>query len=242
MPMLHQTDKMNAGTGCRPALVASGMAPAPLWAPAGRCDQTRRFNLPAAIVIVLLHIVALAALVMFKNHVVHKRETRLTVFDVAPTPPPQPAAEGAPEQAEMAERPVVAPQPVVQLPPRPVLAVPTMSEPVPQPMAAAPNAAPSAPPNIIQASDLGTRMVAGKPPHYPIESRRKKEQGAVVLSLVLGVDGAVSSISIVQSSGFARLDGAALDAVRRWLWEPTMRGGQPVMVRGVVEIPFILEA
>ena len=97
-----------------------------------------------------------------------------------------------------------------------------------------------APPSLIQAGDLGTQMVSGKPPRYPVESRRKREQGTVVLALTLGVDGTVESIAINRSSGHARLDTAARDAVRGWRWQPTIRGGQPVRVRGIVEIPFIL--
>lgn len=88
---------------------------------------------------------------------------------------------------------------------------------------------------------MGTKMVSGKPPRYPIECRRKREQGTVLLSLVVGVDGGVQTISIARSSGFASLDDAARDAVRKWRWEPTVRNGQPVMVRGVVEIPFVLQ-
>ena len=83
-------------------------------------------------------------------------------------------------------------------------------------------------------------MVSGKPPRYPIESRRKREQGTVVLALTLGIDGTVESIAINRSSGHARLDTAAFDAVRGWRWQPTIRGRQPVRVRGIVEIPFIL--
>lgn len=74
-----------------------------------------------------------------------------------------------------------------------------------------------------------------------MESRRKREQGTVVLSLTLSVDGGVSVISVAQSSGFDRLDDAALRAVRKWRWAPTVRNGQPVMVRGQVEIPFVLQ-
>ncbi|GLV24457.1 hypothetical protein TomTYG45_08980 [Sphingobium sp. TomTYG45] len=85
-------------------------------------------------------------------------------------------------------------------------------------------------------------MVAGKPPRYPIESRRKREQGTVILSLTLGVDGAVESLTIAQSSGFSRLDVAAREAVRSWRWKPMIRDGQPVRVKGVVEIPFVLRS
>ena len=108
--------------------------------------------------------------------------------------------------------------------------------------------APPAPPaisvgsGIVQGGDLGTQMIAGKPPRYPVESRRKREQGTVLLALTLGLDGAVESLSIAQSSGFARLDNAARDAVRGWRWKPVMRDGQPVRVKGVVEIPFVLRS
>ena len=93
-----------------------------------------------------------------------------------------------------------------------------------------------------QGGDLSAQMIAGKPPRYPIESRRKREQGTVVLTLTLGIDGAVDSIAISQSSGFARLDEAARDAVRKWRWSPVVRNGQPMRVKGVVEIPFVLRS
>ncbi len=89
--------------------------------------------------------------------------------------------------------------------------------------------------------DLSAQMVSGKPPRYPIESRRKREQGTVVLALTLGLDGAVESLTIARSSGFSRLDDAARDAVRKWRWRPMIQQGQPVKVKGVVEIPFVLQ-
>jgi len=93
---------------------------------------------------------------------------------------------------------------------------------------------------VVQATDLMARMVAGKPPRYPIESRRKHEEGTVLLSLVLGLDGSVQRISIARSSGFERLDKAALQAVRDWRWQPMMRNGAPITVQGVVPITFEL--
>jgi protein TonB len=85
-------------------------------------------------------------------------------------------------------------------------------------------------------------MIEAVPPKYPYESRRLKEQGTVLLDVQLAANGAVERISVRNSSGFPRLDKAALEAVRRWRWSPTLRGGQPVAVRGVVEIPFALTA
>lgn len=84
-------------------------------------------------------------------------------------------------------------------------------------------------------------MIAADPPHYPNDSRRKREQGTVLITVVVGFDGSVADASLSHSSGFARLDRAALSAVKRWKWSPTLRAGHSVMVRGIVEIPFILK-
>ncbi|HWU03496.1 MAG TPA: energy transducer TonB, partial [Novosphingobium sp.] len=104
---------------------------------------------------------------------------------------------------------------------------------------AAPAAAP-APAGPVSGGDLSAKRIVTVNPVYPLESRRQREMGTVVLNLLLGTDGRVSEISVATSSGFARLDRAALDAVRKWRWAPTTRNGEPVMVRGIVPIPFVL--
>ncbi|QGP77705.1 energy transducer TonB [Sphingobium sp. CAP-1] len=214
--------------------------------PVERYRARSRPNLPAIAAILLIHAVAIGALIQVRNHVQRMEAAKLTVVNLTPPPPP-PAAQTPPPPPSTPQ--VVAPPPIVQTPAPPV-PVQTSPEPVvvqspvpvtvvapsPSPTPAAPMAAPS----IVQAGDLGTQMVAGKPPRYPIESRRKHEQGTVVLTLILGLDGAVESLSVTQSSGSSRLDNAARDAVKGWRWRPTIRGGQPVRVRGVVEIPFVL--
>ena len=121
-----------------------------------------------------------------------------------------------------------------EIPPAPVLA--SVSAPAPD-VALLPLAAPS----VSEGGDLATRMVSGKPPRYPVESRRKREQGVVLLALTVGLDGCVEDIRVARSSGSRHLDRAALDAVKRWRWAPMMRDGQPVLVKGVVEIPFVLQ-
>lgn len=209
-----------------------------------RYGERRGINLPTVLVIVLIHGVLIFALLQARQHVQRVRETRLSVLNLTPPPPP-PAAETPPPPSTPQ---VNVPPPLVQVPVPPV---PIATTPEPTPVAvpvasvvsSAPVvAAPSAPaaPSTVQGGDLATQMLSGKPPRYPIESRRKREQGTVVLSLTLGVDGAVENLAIAQSSGFSRLDAAARDAVRTWRWKPTIRDGRPVRVRGVVEIPFVL--
>lgn len=214
---------------------------------ASRYGERRGINLPAVLLIIVLHAVLVAGLMQARQHAQRVREARLSVVNLTPPPPP-PAAETPPPPPSHPQ--VVAPPPLVHVPVPPV-PVATTPDPVPvqAPAPAVVNpvpvlAAPPAPavPSTVQAGDLGTQMVAGKPPRYPIESRRKREQGTVLLSLTLGVDGSVESLSIAKSSGFPRLDEAARAAVRTWRWKPLIRDGQAVRVRGVVEIPFVLRS
>ncbi|EQB19501.1 energy transducer TonB [Novosphingobium lindaniclasticum] len=181
---------------------------------------------------------------------------RLVVAQLeAPRPPaPPPPPKSAPQPL----KPVVQPVSPVVVPPPPVVltsapaTISTSPSPAPAPAPvpvfapeppapSAPAVAVAAPPRMENAGDLSSKMIAADPPRYPVESRRKHEQGTVVLLVILGTDGKVADISISRSSGFDRLDKAALSAVRHWKWSPTRRDGAPVMVRGLVEIPFVLQ-
>ena len=232
-----------------PAPVPSHLAPvvASVSSGASRYGQGARPNIAAIAAILLVHAALIGAVLQARSQVQKAQEARLTVVNLTSAPPP-PAAEAPPPPPATPQ--VVAPPPIVRTPTATPPAIQTTPDPVPvaapvpvamiAPAPAPVPAAPPAPPSLIQAGDLGTQMVSGKPPRYPIESRRKREQGTVVLALTPGIDGTVESIAINRSSGHARLDTAARDAVRGWRWQPTIRGGQPVRVRGIVEIPFIL--
>jgi len=223
-----------------PARVTLPVSPV---ATAGRYGSGKGINLPAAIVVALVHVAIIGVIIQARTIYVQKKQEALSVVNLTPPSPPPPADEAPPPP----DAPVVAPPPIVVVPapPSPVIAAPEAPPAVPVPVAAVATPvsfAPPAAPSVVQANDLMARMVAGKPPRYPIESRRKHEEGTVVLSLVLGLDGSVQSISIARSSGVERLDKAALQAVRDWRWQPMMRNGAPVQVKGLVEIPFILKA
>ena len=64
-------------------------------------------------------------------------------------------------------------------------------------------------------------------PAYPPMSRRLGETGRSVIRVLVGADGSAKSVRLQRSSGFDRLDQAALDAVRRWRFVPGTRGGVP---------------
>jgi len=62
-------------------------------------------------------------------------------------------------------------------------------------------------------------------PVYPAASIRSGESGSVVLSLQIGIDGRVTDSRIVTSSGFSRLDQAALQALTRCSFKPGTTDG-----------------
>jgi protein TonB len=75
----------------------------------------------------------------------------------------------------------------------------------------------------VDASFRGNRI-----PDYPQMSRRLGEQGAVVLRVMISPDGRAGEIQLSKSSGHARLDRAAIEAVREWRFVPALKGGRPV--------------
>lgn len=57
-------------------------------------------------------------------------------------------------------------------------------------------------------------------PHYPLVSRRLKEQGLVVVRLCVNDQGIVGESFVSQSSGFQNLDQSALKALSQWRFVP----------------------
>jgi protein TonB len=76
------------------------------------------------------------------------------------------------------------------------------------------------------------------PPTYPPQSRRLGEQGIVKWRVLIGIDGKASEPVLAQSSGFARLDEAAKQAVLTWRYVPGKRAGVAEAMRYVVPIHF----
>lgn len=79
-----------------------------------------------------------------------------------------------------------------------------------------------------------------KPPYPPL-SRRMGEQGKVVIRTLIGADGMAQEASIHQSSGFDRLDQAALATARKWRYVPGKRAGVAEAMWFNVPFTFVLE-
>lgn len=197
----------------------------------------RRPNWTSIVAILLVHVALLYGLVTFDVIQVTPKKKALVVDLIAEPPvPPAEKPEPQPIVVEKVEPVVIAPPQIVQTlaPPPPQIMVTTMPPP-PKPLAA-----PAPPAGPVSLGNLEERLLEYTPPRYPMESRRKKEQGTVLLRLLIGTDGRVAEISIAQSCGFERLDQALLQAARKWRWQPMIRNGEPVPVRGVLPFTWAL--
>ena len=65
-------------------------------------------------------------------------------------------------------------------------------------------------------------------PDYPRISKRRGEEGTVILTVQVLDNGSVGTADIVQSSGFRRLDEAAIKGALKTTFSPAVRLGHPV--------------
>ena len=77
-------------------------------------------------------------------------------------------------------------------------------------------------------------------PAYPKLSRRLAEQGTVLLQIIILRDGRVGKVSLVSSSGFARLDKAAMQAIKTWHYVPATLDGQAIEYTYLQALSFAL--
>ena len=82
--------------------------------------------------------------------------------------------------------------------------------------------------------------LSNPPPDYPSTSKRMREQGRVLLRVLVSREGRPLAVDIEKSSGYGRLDAAALDAVRRWKFVPARQGDEPVEAAVLVPLDFAL--
>lgn len=158
-----------------------------------------------------------------------------------PKPPqPQPAPKKAPT-------PPPAPRPVATPSPAPAPNAPTgvtetqpPAPPIAAPVAQSAPPAPPAPPRVELPTSEADYLQNPKPA-YPPMSKRLGEQGRVVVRVLIGVDGTARDAKVVQSSGYDRLDQAALETVLKWRYVPGKRGGVPEAMSYNVPINFVLE-
>jgi len=65
-------------------------------------------------------------------------------------------------------------------------------------------------------------------PVYPRISRRRSEEGTVILSINVLANGTIDGVSMVESSGYHRLDDAALKAAQQTTFTPAKQLGRNI--------------
>jgi len=91
-------------------------------------------------------------------------------------------------------------------------------------------------PPALQSEELSVSCTDRTPPPYPRLSARLGEQGKTVLLVELDESGKMARVTVKTSSGFTRLDEAAVNAVKSWRCTPARQNG--VAVRSFALQPF----
>ena len=207
-------------------------------------------KLAGLLFVLVLHGAVLYELWSFRIIPTPDEAVTLMVNLINPPPPPEqpkPPKPELPKPQKIAppEPPQVQPHLVVEAPPvvpdQPVVYVP----PAPPPVVLAPAPRPPevvAPPQpLVLSGELSVSCPERSQPRYPMQSTRLNEQGRVLVQVELGVDGGVANATVKTSSGYRRLDEAALSAVRTWRCKPALRNGVAVPAVALQPFNFTLE-
>jgi TonB family protein len=102
--------------------------------------------------------------------------------------------------------------------------------------------APPPPPRRIRVGGdvQAAKLISSSPkPEYPPDLEEKGIEGTVLLNAVIGMDGTVLDIRVINTPN-PGLEKAALDAVKQWRYTPTLLNGEPVEVVTTITVNFRL--
>jgi protein TonB len=117
-------------------------------------------------------------------------------------------------------------------------------------ISAVPSAAPPPPPpppvakketltRIKVGGNVQSAMILRKtPPIYPQLAKSARVSGVVHLAAIIAKDGTIQELHSL--GGPALLIQAAMDAVKTWIYKPTMLNGEPVQVETTIDVNFTL--
>jgi len=84
----------------------------------------------------------------------------------------------------------------------------------------------------------GAMILKKTPPIYPALAKSARVQGVVHLAAIIAKDGTIQELHAL--GGPALLIQAAMDAVKTWVYRPTMLNGEPVQVETTIDVNFTL--
>ena len=78
-------------------------------------------------------------------------------------------------------------------------------------------------------------------PKYPWLSRKRGEEGKVTVEISVSVTGKVTQSVILESSGYERLDQAAIEAVKKANYKPALKKGIAIPSKLILNVLFKLK-
>jgi TonB family protein len=93
---------------------------------------------------------------------------------------------------------------------------------------------------VIGAAAMSKKLINGPKPVYPTIAKSARIQGTVALQATIATDGTVQKLTVLSSEN-PLLTPAAVDAVKQWVYEPTLLNGNPVPVSTTVTVNFALQ-
>jgi len=82
------------------------------------------------------------------------------------------------------------------------------------------------------------KLVRQPRPNYPPLAKQARISGVVKLSAVISKDGTIKELQVI--SGHPLLVPSALEAVKQWVYQPTLLNGEPVEVQTQIDVNFTL--
>lgn len=115
---------------------------------------------------------------------------------------------------------------------------PMIGEEMPQPPKMA--VKPGTPPRVHEPSRVEeAKLISNPKPVYPQIAIVTRTEGTVELEAIISKDGTIQQLKVI--SGSPLLIRAAVDAVSRWRYQPTLLNGEPVEVVTEITVKFILQ-
>lgn len=193
--------------------------------------QSKHASFYSFLLVIGVHVGVLAAVVMTPSdpkpiEIVQPTIQGVLVMATPEEVPPPP--EPPPPPPEKPPEPKPRPKPVPKAPPSERAVKAPEPEPVPPPPIEKPVEQAPAEPAPIVLPNADASELNNPAPAYPNISRRLGEKGTVSLDILVRADGSVGDVKIKTSSGYKRLDDAAVQAIKRWHFVPAHQGGQPI--------------
>lgn len=89
---------------------------------------------------------------------------------------------------------------------------------------------------VAVAQDAPPSLISKVEVNYPHEAKRRHHQGTALVLVLVGTNGRPIEVSVATSSGYPELDSSAINAARRLIFKPAIKGGK--YVESYVKIPM----